>query len=398
MRIAILSATAEHPSRAGERAAFRRFVGRSVLAHQVDIAIQLGCESILCLTGSLVSEVIACQHRAEAAGTRFQAIDGARRLAGIVRADHEVIVIADGLLPERAVLVEALADRPGVLTFPADIAVPRGFERIDGERAWAGALRCRGNAVEKLNDLPEDADPVASLLRIALQSQIQAQPMDPALVNEGRWTFDEPPADLAMREKRWISRHVQPAGFAAPGLAVAERIGLRLARDFAGGALERAPLYLAVAAGLLAGLAAAFDRPAVGLALSLVMAIAAPVGSVFERLGRAGRKIQPRFSIIELVRMASDVLVIGLVAQSSEAEPGWMRLFLPLMLLGLLRFGEAHGPMRWRAAYADRILLLAILLPAAILGPLKLVVAGLSLLTLLSLFRLSQKPEGITAS
>ena len=393
MRIAILSAIAEHPGRKGSRAAFRRFVGRSVLAHQVDIAIQLGCESIACLTGSLVPEVIACQHRAEAAGVRFQAIDGTRRLAGMVRADHEVVVIADGLLPERTPLVDALSQKACVLTFPAELAVSRGFERIDGERAWAGALRCRGDSVEKLNELPEDANVIASLLRIALQSQVRPEAIDPALVTEGRWTFDEPPADLAMREKRWIARHVQPVSFAAPGLAVAERIGLRLARDFAGGALERAPLYLAVAAGLLAGLAAAFDKPVIGLALALVMAIAAPVGSVFERLGSAGRKTKPRFSIIELVRIASDVLVVGLVAQSSEAQPGWLRLFLPMMLLGLLRFGEGHGPPRWRAAYADRILLLAILLPAAMLGPLKVFVAGLSLLTLVSLFPRPRRPR-----
>ncbi|MGI8944246.1 MAG: hypothetical protein ACR2FJ_08475 [Qipengyuania sp.] len=376
---------ARHPTGGGEKAAFRRFVGRSVLAHQVDAALALDCDSVICLAAGMRQEIIACQHRAESGGARFQMIDSSRRLPGLVKADDELIVLADGLLPDFGVLADLLRDRPAILTFPDEPAVARGFERIDSTRAWAGAMRCRGASAEKLNDLSEDADAASSLLRFGLQSGIRTVSVDPAVLLDGRWTFNEPAEELAELEKQWIARHVKPVSFAAPGLAIAERMGLRMARDFAGGALERLPSYVAVGSGMLAGLAAWFGRPVIGLGLLIVMAVAAPIGAIFEKLGKAGRKQSARLSLVEALRWAGDALIVGLVAQASSPDSGWLRLFVPLILLGLLRLAEARAPLRWRALYADRILLLSGLLLAAILGQLQFFAALLSLLVLATL-------------
>lgn len=406
MRIAILTALADDPDHKGRKRAFRVFAGRSILSHQLDCATDLGCESVVCLVGGLGQDVIACQHRAEAAGVRFQAIEDLRRLSGLVKADDEVFVIADGLLPDTDEAIRLLAERPGVLTFSADPALGLGFERLDSERAWAGMLRTRGQSVERLSDLPSDAEAASALLRIALQSGVRQIPLDPALLANGDWLLRADSAMLRAREKRWIFGRVSPASFAAPGLATAERIGSRLGRDIVGTRLERVPLFAAVGAGVLAALLAAFGKPLLALSLGAVMAVLLPIAGVIQRLGRVSRNRKKRFGVDTTLRASADLLLVALVSLAIPIEgPAWLRLFVPAVLFGLLRLGEqlTHEPAAqessasWRALYSDRIVLLALLLPAAFFGVAQLACAVLSLLVLGSLFLRDRGERGLTA-
>lgn len=406
MRIAILTALAEDPDQRGRKRAFRIFAGRTILSHQLDCAIDLGCESVACLVGGLGQDVIACQHRAEAVGVRFQAIEDLCRLSGLVKAGDDVFVIADGLLPSAEEAVGQLAERPAVLTFPIDPALRLGFERIDGERAWAGMLRTRGQAVERLSDLPPDADAASALLRIALQAGSRQTPLDPALLANGDWLQRADQATILAREKRWISEQVSPVSFAAPGLATAERIGGRLARDIVGTRFERVPLFAAVGAGVLAGLLAVIGKPLVALSLGTIMAALLPLAGVVQRLGRAPRNRARRFGVDATLRAGADLLLVALVGLNMPVQgPDWLRLFIPTILFGLLRLGEhltLHSetrgrPASWHALYADRIVLLALLLPAAFFGIAQFACAALSLLVLGSLFLRDAGERELTA-
>ena len=242
MRLALLSALAD-PSgtSAGERPAFRRFAGKSVLAHQLDCAAHLGCERVLCLVGSAGPDLGPAKAHAERAGMRFDAVDSSLRMQAQVTADDEVIVIEDGILPDQTVLVEGLSERPAVLAFPDDPALELGFERLDATRAWSGALRTRGDSVARLADLPPDCDLSSSLLRIALQAGARVIELDPAPLVEGTWQRRVDRQGAQATEWRWITRQVRPAPFAAPGRAIVDRIGLRWAHDAAGGRWRRAP-------------------------------------------------------------------------------------------------------------------------------------------------------------
>lgn len=395
MRIAILTALADDPRNSGRKRAFRMFAGRSILSHQLDCAIDWDCESVVCLVSGLGQDVIACQHRAEAAGVRFQAIEDLRRLSGLVKANDDVFVIADGLLPAQGEAGRLLAERPAVLTFPVDPALGLGFERIDSEHAWAGILQTRGQAVERLSDLPPDAEAASALLRIALQAGTRQSPLDPALLANGDWLLDADLPTLQAREKRWFSGQGSSVSFAAPGLATAERIGSRLARDIVGTRLERIPLLATVCAGLLAALMAALDKPLLALSLGSAMAVLLPVAGVIQRFGRTPRHRARRFGVDTTLRAGADLLLIALVALTIPVEGDtWVRVFIPVILFGLLRLGEwlsldvdPEGlTAPWRALYADRIVLLALLLPAAFFGIVQPVCAVLSLLVLGSLF------------
>ncbi len=386
MRLAILSALADpfgHAgASAGERPAFRRFAGKSVLAHQIDCAAHLGCDRVICLSGALGPDMGAARTYAGRAGVRFDLVDTILRLSGLVTADDEVIVLADGVLPDRAALVRVLSERSGVVAFPAEPALALGFERIDAERAWSGALRMRGAGVARLADLAPDCDLASSLLRIALQSGVRVVELDAAAVTDGTWQRRVERQSAAEAEKRWLTRQVQPASFAAPGLAVADRMGLRWAHDAGGGRWARVPHLAALATGVLASGAGLASWPLVGLILLLMTSFALAVADVFDRVETLGAPPRESGLAMPAARWLRDGLLVGLLALLTAADPGWLRVALPLMMVAMLRLGAAKSRPPLGELYSDRIALLVILLAAAWQGWLAPVVAAIILLGL----------------
>ena len=331
-------------------------------------------------------DIIALQHRAESAGAKFVALKRGAELSRIVSADHELLVIAQGLLPDAGAALR-LADRKGVLVFPADAAVDRGFERIDPTTAWAGILVTGGAAVEQLVQLPPDSDAPSALLRIAMQNGTPLRQVPPELIESGDWLIDPDREQIELREHNWIARHADPVSFAAPGLAVAERMGMRLARDVLGTALENAAWIGAAGLAILALLLGLFGMAGFGLGAATGAAICATMARLIDRVSAAGRSDPSGSPLARLIDFAIDPLLVALIALASPEDTGWLRLFVPVILIGLLQLAARKPPThRWAAIYADRVLLAAILTPIAILGFAQGGAALLALLVLISLF------------
>src|SRR5690606_37403223 len=144
-------------------------------------------------------------------GARFQAIRDGHGLLGAVSAADELLVMAPGLVAEDAGALETLAGAKGVLVLPAGPGVAAGFERIDLERAWAGALVLPGALVERLADLPADSEPAAALLRVALQAQVPERRMAETPLALGSWLMVGAKDDAARREREWLRRHMPAA-------------------------------------------------------------------------------------------------------------------------------------------------------------------------------------------
>lgn len=368
MRIALLSALGDPVASAGERPAFRRFAGKSVLAHQIDCAAHLGCTRILCLAPGQGPDLAHARGYAERAGLRFDAVESLLKLASQVTADDEVILLADGLLPDAGELVTSLAERSAVLAFPDHPAIEKGFERLDATRAWSGALRARGACVARLADMPPDCDLGSTLLRTALQAGTPIVELDGQVLDAEAWQRRVDRQALAAAEWRWITRQVRPVAYVAPGLALAERVGLRWARDLGGGRWSRAPHGLAAASGVGA-LAAWFGGwPVAGLGLLLLAVVALTVASVFDRVEALGARPGRRLPLIELGRWMADLALVLLLSSLAMVVPSWLGSVLPLLTVGLLRLGEAIAPGRWKALYADRIVALLVLIPGSYLG------------------------------
>lgn len=368
MRVALLSALGDKFGEPG--AGLLPFAGRSVLALQIDAALALGCERIVCLAESAGPGIAALQRQAEDASARFHAIAAHRVLSGMVSSNDELVVLAPGLLADRSWLVERFADRQGVAVLPIESGLEHGFERIDRDRAWAGALVVRGDAVEALAALPPDGDPVAGLLRIALQRGVRAIPVPEAALDDGRWSLVRG-AEQAMRlETRWLSRHIPAPGLGRPG----EAIGYAAARFLS----TRFRTALVPFALIGSGLALALGGAAAGWSGRLVAGLLAlAAGAVcsstgyhalrFARAGQAGRflRIWPRAGAAAL-----DIALLGLAAGMRDTD-GWHGVYAALVVIAAVRLaGEPEAP-RWARPFADRATVFGLAFVGAIAaGPL----------------------------
>lgn len=392
MRVALLSVLDSQAEPRRVPAPFRLLAGARLVERQLDIALAAGCETITCLANTVGREVIELQHRAEAAGARFIALREPRKLSGMVSAQDELLVLSSGVLPEEDAILRHLA-KPGVLVFPEDPAVERGYERIDAHFAWAGALLVRGNAVEQLAQLPADVDTPSALLRIALQSGVRTHPLETRLLEEHIWLRDPTAGELAERERSWVSGHADVAPFTAPGLAIAERMGARLAQDTLGGKLPRFLALGSAASGLIAlslGLTG-WILPGFGMAALAVLLFA--MEEVVRRVSNAGQVRPSVPALVQALTILIDPLLVVLIALASPEDTYWLRLFVPAVLFGLLHLGERLSAAKWRKSYADRVMLTLLLVPAVLFGVAQPVVAVLSLAVLVTLFLTSDPKD-----
>lgn len=198
MRIALLSALKQ--SSDGQCAAAQNFLGRSVLEHQFELAQLFGAKKVFCLAHQQSAATIAVQQLAEAREVDFYVIAGADAIKGMVAADHDLIVIEDGVLIDPSCLPQECVDARAILVTNSAIGEVAGMERIDAKRSWAGLLRCKGDLIEKLAELPPDGDVQSLLLRLALQSRAPMVDVGDLAMETGGLIRADAADDLAQRE------------------------------------------------------------------------------------------------------------------------------------------------------------------------------------------------------
>jgi len=378
MRTALIAALARTDS--GMLRAQLPLAGRSVLAWQVALVRMLGAERILCLCDGAQGEVLRLQHAAEADGAAFHALRGFAALPALVRAEDELIILRDGLVPDAALvrgLLEAAPRRQHLIAcVPSDSPLaashPADFERIDAARCWAGLLVMRGAPVQNLADFPADADPVSVLLRLALQAGTPCIDLTAAQLSPETWLLADSAAALAAHEQGLIARAGGGADWRAPLTALAGILVRRLAPR---GLVQGMPIAAGIALTLLigAGVTAAFGAAAAGLALAAAGAFAGAAAAAYARLvGQLRREPGAERSALLLSRavdgLAAAALLLALVPSQLWAAP-----WAPLAVCGPLAIGlarlaaraiEAAAPAFW----ADRASQLAGLALAAALG------------------------------
>lgn len=370
MRVALISMV-ERTS--GEPGALARaslpFGGRTIAERQLDFALAWGAERIVCLAAGLDPKVMELQHAAERGGARFNLISGARAMLGLVAAEDELLVLADGLLPLSRRALEMLEPGRTVLLLEAEAGVAAGFERVDLNHAWAGALAVPGALVERLGALPPDIEPVSALLRIALQARVSERLLPEAVLDSGSWSLASEARQMAQREASWLGAQLPRVSALAPGSwlvrgAVAH-MGAKLLRR------GTRPALLGIAGAVFAagGVVAAWqDWPALGLLLAGVGWLLGEAAVGLRVIARAGvqRKEEVRWPWTAL-GWAFDAALVAIVALTSGELPA-QALFPPLVLLGLLRIAPRLVKGGLAATLADRALLTVVLAIAAAAG------------------------------
>jgi len=377
MRIGLMAALRRSDD--GTLRAAMPLAGRSVLAWQAALLTQLGVERVLCLTESLAAtdDILDLQHALEAHGVQFHALRGFAALPALVRAEDDLVVLLDGLVPDppvvRAILGGGNEGRlaRAVATIPADhplaAAHPADFERIDAGRHWAGVLAMCGAPVRHLSDFPEDADAVSLLLRLALQAGTPARDLAARELVAENWLLAESAAEVRRHEADLVARAAPTADWHAPSALLAAMLVRALVpRGLAQGGLVAGSL--ALAALLVAVMLAAFGFPAAGLTLAAAAAFGCEVARTFAAL--AARLLRED-------RTPRAWAALGAAADTISAVALWFALapwpeWLPLAVLGPVAVGLARAVARPPAANlsaiaADRpVMLLGLALAAGI--------------------------------
>lgn len=163
--------------------------GASVLERQADVALALGCRRIWLFTAEQDGLAIRTQRFVEASGAQFRLIQRGRQLLASVRQQDELLVLAEGLLPGDRTALAVLQDGPMILTLPAESGMASGFERIDRESCWAGAMILPGRVVERLDELGEDIEPVSALLRAGRAARVAERSLPEQWLTAGNWSL-----------------------------------------------------------------------------------------------------------------------------------------------------------------------------------------------------------------
>ncbi len=381
--------------------AYLRLGGATLAHHQLALALAAGCERIACLAKAFDPELAALQHEAERAGARFHMISGGRALSGLVTANDELLVLGEGVIVSPVDALDLMAQAPAVLVLPAETAVPQGFERIDLNHAGAGLMLLPGRLVERLNDLPSDADPASALLRIALQAGVTQRMVPQSVSNDGRWLLVQDEAQAHAAEDRWMDRQTSGLGH-SPGMGLAAWLSRRFgAAMLHAGSGASAPGLGGLALLAMAAGSAWLELPTLGLALLGAAWLVQRVGTIItgaqaDSLG-LGRGMLSR---PEPFGALLDIALIGVllaVPPLVPGEPTWLRGFAPLVLIGLLRLLAQVMAERFSAWFEDRLLLAFGLAALGIAGLLPYAVPGLSIVLIVAGIILSRRRGELTS-
>ena len=240
-RIALLSLGDSDQSAASNR---RMVQGVSALERQIDMALALGCTRIWLFAHFQDDLAIRAQRLAEKGGAQFRIIQKGRQLLGGLRQQDMLLVLAEGLLVQNRAALDVLGSEPAILRMPADEGLPEGFERLDQEYCWAGAMILPGRVLECLDELGDDIDPVSALLRAGRAGRVPEVPLQDGLLASGKWSLSG--TSLIAAESRkdqhdyrsFLTRTV----FEPVGLMLVGRKNLLLACAVAGGSLVPAAI------------------------------------------------------------------------------------------------------------------------------------------------------------
>jgi len=379
VRVAVLSLIEAARADPGSLRGYLPIGGRSLLRHQIGLALSLGARRIVVVAEAISGELVALQHFAEAGGAQFHVVATARALVPLLAPEDDVIVLGDGLLAMPDTLREQIEVGAVILTLPVETALPLGFERIDINHAFAAAMRFPGRIAAGLADLPPEWNAQSALLRLAIQGRVALRSIPSAVLDDGRWSIlrDEDEAHFA--ERRWLRLHTRFAGQepATPG----ERLAIAVVNRFGPAMLHAGtrPALVGLAAGalgLLGGGAGWLGSFALGFALLglawLVERMASLLGQVESDSLLASGIARRSAAAFHLLIDAGLVTLAGWrsgLPDGSLIPPG-ASIFAPLLLVGGARLVALALPGQvWAHWLSDRMVIALFLVAASLFLP-----------------------------
>jgi len=391
LRIAFVSALKRTIN--SELRAEKELAGRSVLEWQIDLALELKCERIICLCESTFGTVITQQRRVEGEGFAFHTVRNHLQLTSLVRADDEIFVQLDGLVLGGAArasilrLNEKASKRVYTIaaSHPLSVSYPNDFERIDRERHWAGIGLVPGDCALALKDMHADGDAMSLLLRLALQLQVHCESVRTAMLDNDQWLLADDSEALERRANALIMSNIPQASWSGPAAALAATV-VRASAPFwlrSGGEIGAG---LAVAGMTAAGVLAGFGYAVAALSLGAFAAFFANLSanSAILRTAVSAFAKVPVFS--RLLSFATAGLATAVLTLAHLEASNWpIQVGIPLLAIGLTRVAGADSLTHFGAFWRDLPTHLALYAVSAFFGVLQEALLLFSLGALLQL-------------
>ena len=193
--------------------------GRTLVEFQARCLAAAGAAPLVVLVERVPPALNEAFDRLRSEGISVIAVSDGSEAASRFEAGSDLIILADGILPDMGDL-ERLLEEGGsaILTVPDDEAHSE-YERIDGMSRWAGLARVDSNMVGATAAMLGDWDLQSTLLRRAIQAgsrllkSSDAEGRGPFLaVNEAGVAGYERRLIVASRAVRedWVSRYILP--------------------------------------------------------------------------------------------------------------------------------------------------------------------------------------------
>ena len=348
-------------------AALLPLAGMPLVEHQARRAAAAGATPILLLVETPSPELAAIVERLEQDGIAAELTD---TIAAAVRG-RDVLLLANGCLPDPRVIAAELAGPAPSLAIIADASGLDRYERIDAAARWAGVALLSSAIVAETAAMLEGWDPVSTLLRRAVQAEAAridagAPPLLAASAGELIGAERAMIVTSRVRHDDWIGLHL---------FTPIENLllPLLLERQVAPAALTAGSAVLA----LLAGLAAVLGlRWPVLLALLLT----GPLATVAVRLARMQSRPVGSLSAWSIARLTGGALALiglGWGLTTDTGQWGWLLVAgIVIAALGGLAIERPASSPGW---YASARTLAWEMLPFALLGRWGLGLAALAL-------------------
>ena len=341
-------------------------LGRSLALRQLDFARHCECDVLLLLARGVTGEANELRHAAEDAGMRVQLLGSAGGLSGVVQPDDSLLVMHEDLLPYCHEASSALLEDNCVIILDAGPGTRAGFERLDMDRAWGGALMIDGAGLRGLSDLGGDFAPASALLRIAMQQGTRQRRLDAGTLGSGEWQLVASDEDAGRVEQLWLGHMLERPGLLRPTAWLSHRLLKPVAAGLASRASARAAIAAVTVLMLIAALAAVYlGHVAAGLGGILVAAL---LPEFARQLSQVSATPSAPSRSWPWLGWLIDGALVGALALSIEGALHHM-LFAPLVVgAALLLLDRARGP-RWLMLVRDRGVVLAVALVASVLLP-----------------------------
>ncbi|RIV89485.1 hypothetical protein D2V17_06555 [Aurantiacibacter xanthus] len=338
---------------------------------------------LLLLARGVTGEANELRHAAEDAGMRVQLLGSAEALSGVVQPGDSLLVMHEDLLPFCHEASSALVEDNCVIILDAGAGTRAGFERIDIDRAWGGALMIDGAALRGLSGLGGDFAPASALLRIALQQGTRQRRLDAGTLGSGEWQLVASDEHAARVEQLWLGHMLERPGLLRPTAWLAHRLLKPFAAGLASRTSARAGIAAVTVLALIGALAAVYlGHVAAGLGGILVAALLPEFARQLAQVSATPSAPSRNWPWLGWLVDGALVAALALPIEGSLHH----MLFAPLMVgAALLLLDRASGP-RWVTLVRDRGIVLVVALVASVLLPAE--EAAMLLAALLTVFLL----------